>query len=584
MKQQEFFLTPVPRPVTAAPVFPLRCAIALREGLVAGKSGPLRKCFVGSLRASLLICIGWMIPAAAWGQYYPEHPDVQRLVNAGMKFLRLPDNQRPMQYPIGEPILVGYTALKVTGDLEDPLVVRGLRVARELANSLANWRERGESKVVYESSIAAVLLASADANKYQRELGEILYFLQRVQKPHGGFGYLERPTGDTSQVQYAMLAMWTMDQVGIPVPVDMVERTIQYLRATMDPSGGWGYQGKLGAGRLVSQDGVSKSLATAGAGALIIGGDILGLFGKRRRLGEEDDGVPPAFVRVDLLDKQNRKRVELTKADIEGPLALARQYHQRNPQFTGAYWYYYWRYSQERYESFLEIVNNRQEKSPPWYNEGVKDLARKQNDKGGWDADVISSAAVNTSFAILFLIRSTQKAIGKIDEGLAFGGYGLPQDVSNVKLMGNRIVNEAEMSVQNLLEMLEKNEAAGVEVSLVPQHMQLSPDPEQRRQQVARLSRLLISGDYAARRVAARLLGRSDDISVAPDLIYALTDPDPVVPKLAEESLRLLSRKLLVRHFGSGPPTDSQRSEAEAYWKAWYLGLHPDYVFIDRSL
>ncbi|RMF43601.1 MAG: hypothetical protein D6753_04720 [Planctomycetota bacterium] len=537
---------------------------------------------MGLLRAWLVICLCWTASVPAWGQYYPDHPDVQKLVNAGMKFLRSAENQRVLQYPIGEPILVGYTVLKVTGDLEDPLVVRGLRVAQQFANSLENRRARGE-KVMYEASIAAVLLASADANKYREELGKVLYFLQAVQKPHGGFGYLDKPTGDTSQVQYVMLALWTMDQVGIAVPVEMVERTINYLRATMDPSGGWGYQGKLGNGRLVPQDGVTKSLATAGAGSLIIGADILGLFGKRRRLGEEDDGVPPAFVRVDLLDKQNRKRVELTKADIEGPLNLALQYHQRNRGFTGAYWYYYWRYSQERFESFVEIVNNRQEKSPAWYNEGVIDLARKQNDKGGWGADVLTSEAVNTAFAILFLIRSTQKAIGKIDEGLAFGGYGLPQDVSNVKLMGNRIVNEAEMSVQNLLEMLEKQEAAGIEVSLVPEHLQLSEDPQQRKQQVARLSRLLISGDYLARRVAARLLGRTDDISVAPDLIYALTDPDPVVPKLAEESLRLLSRKLLVRHFSSGPPTDSQRSEAEAFWKAWYLGLQPDYVFIDRT-
>ncbi|GIW97221.1 MAG: hypothetical protein KatS3mg111_0554 [Pirellulaceae bacterium] len=530
--------------------------------------------------------VGWLVVVVghhAAAQYHPEHPRVQQMVDQGIKYLRDPANQNANVYPIGEPILVGYTVYKVTGEAEDPLVVRGLRVAQDLANSLPNWREQGESKVVYEASIAAVMLATVDAKKYEPELGLILDFLQRIQKPHGGFGYLAKPTGDTSQTQYVMLAMWTLDQVGVPVPFDSVEATIRYLRATMDPSGGWGYQGKIGVGRLVQQDTVTKSLATAGAGALLIGADILGLFGKRRRMGEEDEGIPEAFVRVDLLDKQQRKRIELTRADIEGPLSLALRYQQQHARFAGGYWYYYWRYSQERFESFLEIVNGKQEKSPAWYNEGVEDLAKRQNDEGGWSAETMSPANINTAFAILFLIRSTQKAIGKIDEGLAFGGYGLPTDISNVRLMGNRIVSEAETSVQNLLEMLEKDEASNIQVSLVPDHLKLSDDPQERQAQVARLSRLLVSGNYAARRVAAKLLGRSDDIAVAPDLIFALTDPDPMVPKIAEESLRLLSRKLLVRHFGDEPPTYQQRADAVDFWKRWYLGLQPDYVFIDRT-
>ncbi|MEM8733652.1 MAG: HEAT repeat domain-containing protein, partial [Planctomycetota bacterium] len=193
----------------------------------------------------------------------------------------------------------------------------------------------------------------------------------------------------------------------------------------------------------------------------------------------------------------------------------------------------------------------------------------------------ITPRSISTSLAILFLIRSTQKAIGQLDEGVTFGGRTLPTDVSTVRMRGTKLVSDEETSVENLLTMLEDKEADGVQIGLLPENLQLNDDPEQRKEQVARLSRLLSSEDWKARRIAAKLLGRSDDIRVAPDLIYALSDDDPHVPMIAEESLRLLSRKL-----NSGEldikPKDSARTAAIEYWKAWYLGLQPDYIFLDE--
>ena len=483
-------------------------------------------------------------------------------------------------------MLVAYTILKATGDVGHPKVKEGIAMAVRLSNSLENNPNRGESKIVYEAAVAGILLANVDPGLYQPNLLRILYFYESIQKEHGGFGYLARPTGDTSQVQYVMLAMWTIYQVGLEVPVQMVEGAIDYLRATMDPSGGWGYQGKVSAGRLVQQEGVTKSLATAGAGALMIGGDILGLYGQRRdRSAEEQDGIPKAFKRIDLELKKRaeRRSTTLARADVEGPLAAAVRY-QNTTNFNGAYWYYYWRYSQERYESFLEIVNNKQEKSPSWYNAGVEELASLQSEDGSWGGKGIRDITpieVNTAFAVLYLIRSTQKAIGKLDEGVSFGGYGLPTNITQVRMIGERIVSDEETSVQNLLSMLENEEASDIEIGLLPQDLQLSEEKAARQEQLIRLSRLVSSRDYRARRIAVKLLGRSDDLSVVPDLVYALTDPDDLVPMLAEESLRLLSRKLDSGKLGPRP-SDNERRQAEAFWKKWYLGLRPDYVFIDR--
>ena len=111
--------------------------------------------------------------------------------------------------------------------------------------------------------------------------------------------------------------------------------------------------------------------------------------------------------------------------------------------------------------------------------------------------------------------------------------------------------------------------------------MQLSDDRETRNAQVARLARLLRSQNPTARRLSARLLGRSEEITVAPDLIYALMDPDPHVPAIAEEGLRLISRRLTSVNL-KVDPTPDQRQEAVSLWKDWYQSLRPDYVFLEK--
>ncbi|MFN3190361.1 MAG: hypothetical protein ACE361_07525 [Aureliella sp.] len=535
--------------------------------------------------AAQIVCLS----KSASAQYYPDHPKVQAIVARGINFLeteyRNDGAANAGDYAGGSPILVGYTILKATGNPDHPLVRSGIAAAAALAGNVNKARHGGESKVMYEVSIAAVLLASIDAAKYRPQMNEVLYFFEKVQKNHGGFGYLGRGTGDTSQVQYVMLALWTMKEVGIDVSPTMVENTLQYLKATVDPSGAWGYQGKLGNGRPVQQDKVSKSLATAGVGALIIGGDVLGFYGVRKKPKDLEEGIPDALVRIDLKAKERKRLAGITmsRADTDNTINAAIRFQNRNPQFSGTYWYYYWRYSQERYESFVEIVNKRQEKSPAWYNQGVDELSQFQDEDGGWGKRKVdvTPRSINTSLAILFLIRSTQKAIGQLDEGLTFGGRTLPTDVSSVRMRGTKLVSDEETSVENLLTMLEDKEADGVQIGLLPENLQLTKDPDQRKEQVARLSRLLSSEDWKARRIAAKLLGRSDDLRVAPDLIYALSDDDPYVPMIAEESLRLLSRKL-----NSGElevdPKDSARVAAIEYWKAWYLGLQPDYIFLDE--
>ncbi len=543
------------------------------------------RCYCSWLLPLVVACACSGANLASAQDYSPEHPKVRAMVAKGVEYLS--NIQRPMESNDGgTEILIGYTLFKATGQLEHPKVTSGLSIAVDMARSLADYQARGDSKIVYAASVAAVFMADVDSVKYRPELELVLRWLLYVQKDHGGFGYLTNPHGDTSQVQYAMLALWTLHNVGLEVPMTAVERTVKYLEATVDPSGGWGYEGIISSGRPVAQERVSKSLATAGAGALLIACDVLGFFGKLEAANDAD-GVPEAFVQV------NARVVELPKStggamrlnDVEPLIEEAEKYHQQNGfTKTGLNFYYYWRYAEERYESFREIQAGKREKSPDWFNQGVTELAKLQGADGRWPQSSIpdfNPDDICTCFAVLYLVRSTQATIKKMDEGIAFGGYGLPTDVATAKMLGNRIVSTAEASVEDMLKMLEEDGASAALGGLVPENLQLAKDPVERAAQLSRLSRLLVSGDYMPRRIAAKLLGRSEDLNRVPELIYALSDEDPYVPQYAEESLRLLSRKL------SQPPLPvepdlGQRKAAMEFWKQWYLGLRPEYVFIER--
>ena len=319
-------------------------------------------------------CLAGLLEGARAQNYTPEHPKVQAMLDLGASYLNKvgdPSNN----YDGGTTALIAYTLLKVTGNPDLPKVKVGVTVAQQMIRNLRSGRH-GET-VVYGISVAAILLAEADPVAYRADLETVLSWLVSVQKSHGGFGYLEKTTGDTSQVQYAVLALWTLHKTGLDVPSQTVEGAIRYLIATRDPAGGWGYQGIIPPGPgLVAQTLVSKSLATAGACSVLIAGDILGFYRQMKRGNAEEDGIPDAFIRTDQLKKNRAERREVTlkRDDLDPTIDAAVKYQNAN-DFGGGFFYYYWRYSQERYESFLEVREGKQPKSPAWYNRGVTELA-----------------------------------------------------------------------------------------------------------------------------------------------------------------------------------------------------------------
>ena len=529
-------------------------------------------------------------PGLALAQKYtPDHPVVQEMVAKGIAFL---GSSRARTSGEGMHFLMGYALYKVEGNTEHPTVASAIAESRALARLVASGGKNGDTRAMYVPAIAGMLLASVDVDGYGNEVRQIRDFILASQKPHGGFGYLVDgqylATGDISQTQYAMLCLWTMSQLGIEVPDEAIIRTISFLAAAQHNDGAWPYQ----AGAQTNDTVTTNSLSAAGFSALLIAGDLLGQYRSKIAENQEEEGIiPAAFKRV--LADAGKTKANFDRTRLDAAAKKGEAWHNQNP-YKRAIWHYYYMYSRERYESFLEITRGKQQKSPEWYNQAVEALRAAQstdgNFAGAWgavngDTDSLLNPEACTCFAVLFLIRSTQKAIGSLNEAYVVGGQGLPDDLNSVSIAGGKLMaKSATTSVDDALKMLEQD-GKDLEGKLVADKMKLSSDPKQRKEQLNRFTRLLNTKDPKARIVAAKMLGRGDDMDVVPALIFAVsTDPDAEVARTAEQSLRLISRRLDTYYLPKskeGKLSDQAKAKAGAEWKKWYVSLRPDYVFND---
>jgi len=538
--------------------------------------------------------------------YTPEDPEVLAMVDRAVKYLEgLSEqqlNERTYGVPEGQPMLIAYAHFKAMHDPDAPLVKLGIQKALQYVETVRKNNGAlvsSHSKAIYESSVAIMLLAEVDSRKYRPELSLLASALLARQMAHGGFGYFGMEDGDTSQVQYAALAMWTLDRAGIEFNFDQVSRMNGWIMRVQDPTGYWTYTPKdPGPGRgLVNQTKSHLSVTTclAAGSAVLIAADVLRQWGVTDGLATKIEGLPAA-VKVSLVDPTQEQQLEISrkkaiKVPAEAILAALNRmdnYRTQNPfKRTGAPdWYYYMIYTLERYESFLEIARPSRTPSNAWYDEGVESLMKLQDASGAWGASdaSLNSAPVSTAFAVLFLIRSTKRAIATASQGTVAGGYKLPDDTSKIVVSGTQIKGEpVAAAVTDLLSLLEEGVGDQFDQQSIPEDLQLEKDPARRRQQLDRLERLVRgSRSWQARRVAAKLLGTSDDLSVVPSLIYALSDPDTVVRRSAVEGLRFISRRF--NDFDMPDKPDAQEiRKAQQQWRQWYQSIYPGYVFLDAE-
>ncbi|NNE01151.1 MAG: hypothetical protein HKN47_27870 [Pirellulaceae bacterium] len=528
-------------------------------------------------------------PANSAMAYTPDDPVVQRMVKSGLQYLSgLEGEKLP---PGGETVLAAYAHFKVEHDEQNPLVVRGLRDAEAIAKK-ALGGDFHAHKANYEIAMSVLLMAAVNPQRYRPQLEAIQRHLFSIQMREGGFTYHNEKLGDVSQTQYALLTIWTLDRAGIPMDYQKVAAALQWLLRVQDPGGGWPYHAKdPGIGRpRVAQKTPYMSMSLAGGSSVLIAGDALRLWGDT---SNDDDpgivGLPKAIkLYKEDANRDRRQRVKISKEPVFRSIGGMEAWRAKNPykRTQASDWYYYQMYTLERYESFIEIANGREkDKSPAWYNKGVDELRKYQSAEGGWTDRAHSAPCVSTAFAILFLIRSTQKAIFTMGAGGAIGGQGFSDDVSKAKLVGGKAeTKKAAQAVTDMLDLLEGDAADSMDGQSLPEDMALSTNPNDRAAQLDRLERLVRgSRSWQARRVAARVLGQSDEMRVVPSLIFALSDPDKSVRRYARDGLRFISRKF--EGYGmSDTPEYGELRDVQNKWRAWYRTMDPGYVFLDEDL
>ncbi len=443
-------------------------------------------------------------------------------------------------------------------------------------------------RTIYAACVSGLLLAEVDPVKYSAEIEKVLTVLYNRQAPHGGWGYTNEPAGDVSQTQYASLFLWLAKNKDFQVKASAVEGAIKYLLGVQRGSGGFPYKGEPGkAGDNLAD---THSLAAAGLGSIYLLGDAYGLHGgddvKKNR---PVDGLLPPSVSVFVAQDPKKKKGASPPRFINGfDAAKAKGDAWFRNRFTvnPAAWTYYYLYGFERYSSFKERADKvASNPSPFWYVEGAKFLKSKQDGDGSWMTEngAEKVRAHSTCFAVLFLVRSTQLLIPESVGVMETGMQGLPEE-GPISLRNGRIMNQTfNRDFGDVMAMIETGKDTDWRAfestfdSLV-----LDSNKKSRAVQLVTLRKMVEHPNADARRIAVKSISKFRDFDNIKFLIFALSDPEPDVARMANDGLRFISRKFNTKKISDKP----NKQEIEAltkYWTDWYLTVDPNGTLLETG-
>jgi hypothetical protein len=522
---------------------------------------------VGLLATGTVLSVS-LPPAAA---LTPESPEVKRAVAKAVAFL---ESDAANDVKLGARALVGLVMLKNGADATHPKVKAA---AEAIVHEVAK-KEPADIKIdLYSTGLSIIFLATLDPSRYFGEIETLVGSFRVRQKPHGGWGYAERETGDTSMTQYAVLSCWEAAQVGLAIPPEMIDAVITWLLKTQDPSGGFGYQGTVSeTSHLVAQKGVSHSMSAAGLGSLYIGADLLGLAERVERR----DGLPQAFKEVkvakDAPAEQEQRPTAVDAKALRQAQSRGNIWMRRNFDVNPKGWTHYYLYALERYSSFRELAEGRTEREPRWYTEGAKQLIDSQAEDGSWNSK--AGVTADTAFAALFLLRSTAKSIERarnFGAGVMIVGQGLPHETSAVEVRLGRVVVKSDRSPSDeLIALLEHPEHADFARALdAVGELPLSEIEALCTKHLARLEQLSQHASPLARLAAVRAMGRVRNMNCVPALIRALDDANAEVAADARSGLLRISRRT---ELTAAPTSEPERRHQRQQWVRWYMAVCPD--------
>jgi hypothetical protein len=420
----------------------------------------------------------------------------------------------------------------------------------------------------YEAGCAAMALAAVSRTEFAPEMNVIAQYLLRKQRTDGSWSYDSFPTGDTSMTQYALLGLWECGSSGGgPIPMSAWDRAARWLVTHQSPDGGFGYH-PPDANPGGVQTPSTHTMTAASLGSLYLcrnhlpGGkpsnprEILLPLAPQEAESDYAPQVEFAMLRaaIDRAQDWQRTNFTLDKARGEGDPG-------------GGRWAYYYLYALERFATFAEMS---QIGGVDWYAKAAALLIARQQPNGSWTGG--HEELVDTCFASLFLVRSTQQSVQKVR--LLGQGKLVPIDFTR------------KVSDERLFEFLSRLDTDAVTRWRSESEGSLAKPPGWMRGLDPRIPGLWKAlqkgyedGDTPLIIAALKGFAQTHDLRVVPILIDAMYyDADGRVQLAARDALALISRRVDGRYTGSS--AGDWETEITK-WLAWYRSVRPLAEFDD---
>lgn len=529
--------------------------------------------------------------------YTPDSPKVEAMVQSALKYLRTTGGSSERNCLTALAIVQAtkrYQAEIPDGDKFVKKVVEHVR--REVkGGSLPNHRE------VYYPCLAMILLCEMDDVVYRPEIDALIASFEARQLANGAFTYRGSKAWDTSQTQFVALAYFVARQHRVNVSVDSAKRILEFMMS-VQKQGSWQYSPTDPQARI--------SIHAACSGTVYLLSDLLQLqprvkkVEKRRVEGFGDDLPPsisifiPETVAADgTNDGEGQWRgdgplVEIDKRQLSEVKAKANAHFERVFTFDTRNWPFYYIYALERYAYFREqaegSVGNGSMRR--WYDQGVERFAAIQKKDGSFPQgpEPNSPANVNTAFAVMFLVRSSEiLSLPPSSSSLAGGSDLASLKGQRLKQLKAGKIQSTETS-QNLNELLDSlnQDLSAEQLATLTDSLKTAIRDYQKRPETSRgeaqsfLRSLVKDKNYYKRLIAVRFLAGEQDLDNSPALIYAMGDPDVRICIEAHNGLRLISRKIDSITLPEKPDR-SDLSTAKQKWASWYTKLRPSAELYD---
>jgi len=278
---------------------------------------------------------------------------------------------------------------------DDPFVSK-------LVQELAKDADRGAADLmanreVYFPCIAVITLLEYDDKKYASQAKKILDGILERQLDDGGFTYRNEKIPDTSQAQFAALAMFVAKQHRISLEPKKVGRLLQFFVDYQRNDGSWSYRPRIG--EASGQN--SVSIHSASASSVLLLADMLNLIPRTKDLSTASTAsaigeVFPKNISVFVPPRENednfetvwandgKKLIDFDKGSLRNCRNQAEKWYGGNftiPLQRGP-WNPYYMYALERYAYFKEQADGTTGKGlKQWYDTGVDFLASTQKDR-----------------------------------------------------------------------------------------------------------------------------------------------------------------------------------------------------------